>query len=121
MRHGSGITRVGDRIRVACGHATSDPVTGLTSACPLLASHVIVHRAQLVTVLDNSAGEESIELGGPAADAVVLGVRIAPIALDGSCRVHLERQLARYQLLGLADLEVMTLREASGAGVKVQV
>jgi hypothetical protein len=116
----SGITRVGDRVRVSCGHTARDPVTGLTSACPLLASHLIVHQAQLVTVLDNSAGEESIELGAPAADAVVLGVRVAPIAMDGSCRVHLDAQLARYQRLGLADLRVMTLKEASNAGVKVQ-
>lgn len=108
------VQRNGQVVRVTCGH-----VDDLAQRCATPATHVIVHTAQLATVADNSAGEDSIAMGAPAPDAVLLGVRQQPIAMEGACAVHVDEQLARYQRLGLVPLQAMTLAEAGAAGVRV--
>lgn len=116
------IRKVGNTVKVSCGRMSPADPTGLIgpTPCPLAATLVIVHTAQLATVADNSSGEESIALGAPAADAVLLGVRPQPMALDGACHLHAEEVLARYQRLGLGHLQVMTLADAGAAGVRVE-
>jgi hypothetical protein len=84
--------------------------------CPTPPVWVIVHKAQLATVAGESA-EESLSLGAPADDAVLLGVRQEYVAIDAGCRAHVEALRAAYAML-LDDVEVMSVENAARAGVR---
>lgn len=75
-----------------------------------------MHQAQLATVAGESA-DESLALGQPADDAVLLGVRREYVAIDAACRAHVEPLRAAYENV-LDDIEVMTVENAAKAGVR---
>lgn len=75
--------------------------------CGRPATWQITHVAEVVTVAGNSAGEESIALGHPAPDALILGARKQRVVIDWCCHQqdHID-SLKRLAEIMLDDIEV---------------
>lgn len=67
--------------------------------CGTPAWYQLIHTAELVTVVDNSAGEDSIRRGAPAPDAKIDKVRLQRVCVEIACSQHVEQLMEGAKLL----------------------